>query len=97
MPNWSQISGAVDRVILITLGWFVGKGYISSGDATIITGGLVAILGVFYSMFVNRNANLAKQAASIPGTIVVTTPEVAAATPNNQNILPNTQTQVVPK
>lgn len=93
MPNWSQLSGAVDRVLLITLSYFVGKGYISQGDATTLVGGLVAIIGVGYSMYVNRPTNLVKQAASVPGTTVVTDKNIANNT-TQTNILSNTTNEV---
>lgn len=93
MLNWSQISGAVDRVILITLSYFVGKGYITQGDAVTITGGVVAILGVIYSIYVNRNTNLVKQAASVPDTTVVTTQDIAYNT-TAPNIVSNRQVEV---
>lgn len=32
--------------------------------------------------------------ASVPGTVVVTTPEIAAATPNAPNVISNTETQL---
>ncbi len=96
MPNWSQLSGAVDRVLLITLSYFVGKGYISQGDATTLVGGLVAILGVAYSLYVNRNTNLTKQAASVPGTTIITDASIASNT-TQPNIVSNTTNKVTPK
>lgn len=95
MPNWSQVSGGLDRVVLVALTWLASKGYITSADVANYATLIVGVLGALYAFYVNRNTNLAKQAASIPGTTVVTTPEIAAATPNKQNILSNKTAQVI--
>lgn len=65
MPNWSQLTGAADRLIMIGLGLLVGKGYITSADVQPLAEAALAILGAGYALYVNRNANLLKQAASV--------------------------------
>jgi hypothetical protein len=95
MPNWSQVSGGLDRVVLVALTWAASKGYITSADVANYATLIVGVLGALYAFYVNRNTNLAKQAASIPNTVVVTTPEIAAATPNSQNILSNSTAKVI--
>lgn len=95
--NWSQITGALDRIVLIGLTWAVSKGYITSADVAPLSAAIIAVAGAGYSLYVNRPTNLAKQAASIPGTTVVTTPEIAAATPNLENIVSQTDVKVVQK
>ena len=94
MPNWSQISGVIERVITAAVMFAVGKGYITSGDATNVIALIVGILSAFYAFFVNRNINLAKQAASIPNTIVVTESNVATKT-TQSNIVSNASFKVV--
>lgn len=94
MPNWSQISGVIERVITAAVMFAVGKGYITSGDATNVIALIVGILSAFYAFFVNRNINLAKQAASIPNTIVVTESHVATKT-TQSNIVSNASFKVV--
>lgn len=96
-PNGSQISGAADRVVIAGLVYLASKGYITSADVANLATMIVTILGAVYAYYINRNTNLAKQAASIPGTTIITTPEIAAATPDLSNVVSNTDTKVVSK
>jgi|SRR6185312_3391745 len=96
-PNWSQLSGAVDRVTLIALTYAASKGWITPSDVAGIATMVVGIAGSVYAFYVNRNTNLAKQAASIPNTTVVTTPEIAAATPQLNNVVSTTEVKVTNK
>lgn len=97
MPNWSQLSGIVDRLVLMGLSYAVAKGWITSADVAPLAELGVALVGAGYALFVNRQANLAKQAASIPNTTVITTKEIAAATPKQDNIVSSADVKVVPK
>ncbi len=97
MPNWSQVSGVADRVILIGLTYAASKGLITSADVAGLATMFVGIAGAVYAYYVNRNTNLAKQAASIPNTTVVTTSEIAKATPSQDNIVSSTEMKVVNK
>jgi hypothetical protein len=97
MPNWSQLSGAADRIVLIFLTFAVSKGWILPADVATLATALVAVAGAAYSVYVNRNTNLAKQAASIPNTTVVTTPDIACNTPGQANIVSNDEKKVVSK
>lgn len=97
MPNWSQLTGVADRVILILLTYAAAKGWIASTDVAGLATLILAILGAVYAFYVNRNTNLAKQAAAIPNTTVITTPEIAKATPDQSNIVSNADLKVVPK
>lgn len=96
MPNWSQVSGGVDRIILVALSFAVGKGWITQGDVANYSALILGILGALYSFWVNRSANLAKRAAAVPGTTVVTTPEIANAVPDAK-VVSNTEHEVVAK
>jgi hypothetical protein len=97
VPNWSQLSGVVERLITAALMYAVGRGWILSSDvAPLVALGLAAV-SAGYAVVVNRNTNLAKQAGSIPNTTVVTTPEIAAATPQQPNIVSNADVKVVTK
>ena len=93
LVNNSQITGAIDRVVLMGLTYAAGKGWITTTDIANYLALIVGILGSGYAFYVNRNTNLAKQAASVPGTTVVTTPEIAAATPNQTNIISTSETK----
>lgn len=96
MPNWSQISGGLDRILLVGLTWLASKGYITSADVANYAALIVGIAGALYAFYVNRNTNLAKQAASIPGTTVLTTPEIANNTVQ-PNVVSNTTNKVEKK
>jgi hypothetical protein len=94
--NWTQISGGVDRLVLIGLTWAVSKGYILPADVVPLATLAVAAVGAAYAVYVNRDTNLAKRAASIPNTTVITTADIAKATPNQNNIISNTENSAVP-
>lgn len=96
MPNWTQISGVLDRAVLIGLTWLASKGYITSADVANYATLILAIAGAAYAFWINRNTNLANRASSIPGTTVVTTPEIAAALPQS-NVVSNEDKKVVTK
>lgn len=78
-------------------------GLISDGVVKVCTGvaGLLGVLAPIYSAFrAAHNASPTMQAANlvkeVPGTVVVTTPEVAAAVPSAA-VVSNTETKVVSK
>ena len=100
MPNWSQLSGAADRIVLVVLTWLVGKGYITSADVTPIATAILAILGAGYAIYVNRNGNLLKQAASVKvdgqATTVVAPDALAKSLPQS-NIVSADDNKVVSK
>ena len=96
MPNWTQISGGVDRVILVGLTWLASKGYITSADVANYATLILGIAGAAYAFWVNRNTNLANRASTIPGTVVVTTPAIASALPQS-NVVSSDANKVVSK
>lgn len=101
MVNKDQTTGIIERIIyaaVLALAMkLVQHGYIDSDMATYIATGAVAAFGSVYAWWINRPQAIAQAAANIPGTTVVTTPEIAAATPNNANIVSNTATKVEQK
>ena len=97
MPNWSQISGVVERILTAAIMFAVGKGWIAGSDAANIVALLLGIMSALYAYYVNRATNLAKQAAAIPGTTVITSPAIAAATPAQDNIVSTAEVKAVPK
>lgn len=77
---------------------------IASGVESIAKGiaGLVAILTPIYTMWkAANNASPVGQATglrqAVPGTTIVTTPELANAMPNDNNVIANTDVKVIPK
>lgn len=96
MPNWTQISGGLDRVILIGLTWAASKGYITTADVANYATLILGIAGAGYAFWINRNTNLVNRASSVPNTTVVTTPEIAAALPQS-NVVSADDKKVVTK
>lgn len=97
LPNTPQVTGAADRIVIAALMYGVGKGWIGADDVANIAAFIITVGGAGYSFYVNRNTNLAKQAAAIPNTVVVTTPEIANATPHQDNIVSISDVAVVQK
>lgn len=93
MPNWSQVSGVIERVVMAGVMFGVGKGWITGADAANLTAMIVGIMAAIYAYWVNRPKNLIKQAASVDKTVIVTTPEIAYNTPQS-NIVSNTTNKV---
>jgi len=94
--TWDQISGPLDRMILVLLTFLVSKGYISTQDVAGYAALALGILGAIYGWWVNRPKAIVQSAAALPGTTVVTTANLAAATPQ-ENIKSNVTNQVVTK
>ena len=79
MPSWDQISGIVDRVVLVVLTYLVSKGVLVATDVAGLATLVVGVIGAFWGWWVNRQAALAKAAAQIP-TVTVTTSDPKLAT-----------------
>ncbi len=93
-----QITGIIERVIyalaMAVLTKLVAKGYIDQDMAAYMAGGAVTLFGGAWAWWINRPKALLQSAAAVPGTTVVTTPALAAATPNESNILSNQTVEV---
>lgn len=105
MPS-TQVSGILDRAIAVLatmwLGWMVKRGYLGESDAGALAPALILLPSLFWGWWVNRDKALVQAAAAVVGadgkkTVVVTSPELAAATPNENNIVSNTEAKVVTK
>ena len=83
MPNWTQVSGGVDRIVLVGLTWLASKGYITSADVANYATLILGIAGAAYAFWINRNTNLVNRASSVPQTTVVTSAEIAEALPQS--------------
>lgn len=96
-----QISGMLDRVGLVFATWFlaymVRKGWIGTEDSATLLPGLILIPALIWGWYNNRNKALLQSAANVPGTVVVTSPALAAATPGQNNIVSSSDVKVTNK
>lgn len=95
--QWTQISGILDRVVIALLTWLAAKGYIASGEIANYAALILGIAAAVWGWYVNRPKAIAQAAAELPGTVLVTTPALAAATPDQSNIVSNSSNKVVPR
>jgi len=93
-----QLSGGLDRALTVLVTWLLTylttKGYITSSQAADFMPLILAIVTAIYGWYVNRPIAIAQSAAALPGTTVVTTADIAQATPNEKNIVSNKTNQV---
>jgi hypothetical protein len=68
-------------------------------NSVVIIVGVVAPLlsGYFASRSASPASQAASMAANVPGTVIVTSPEIAKATPDSPNVVSNTEVKVVQK
>lgn len=93
MPTWDQIKGIMERLILIGLAGATAAGWIGEGDAETYGPAVLLLIGSIYAWWVNRPKAIVQSAAALPGTVVVTTPDLAKSTPE-PNIVSNITSQV---
>lgn len=99
--NKDQVTGISERVlygfVMAMFGLGVKKGWYDNETAAYLAGGAVTLIGGIWAWWINRPQALIRAAAqSTPGTVVVTTPEIANATPES-NIVSNQTSKVMPK
>lgn len=98
-PSKDQATGVAERIIyglaMGVLMKLVAAGYLDADMAPYVAGGIVTLVGGVWAWWINRPKALLQSAASVPGTTVVTTPDLAKATPNEANIVSNTNNKVV--
>lgn len=103
-----QIKGMLDRAlaVLVTmwLGWMVKKGWLGESDVAALVPALVALPAIAYGWWNNQDFKLLQKAANVPNpeapngkTIIVADPALAAATPDQNNIVSSATTKVVTK
>lgn len=90
------------RSTLITAGvsWLTKSGIAASTATELVTTAvafLMAAGAAGWGFYAKRNAGLAMAAASVPGTVVITAPEIASATPAHNNIISNQTNTVTAK
>ena len=102
-----QIKGMLDRAATVlatmALAWMVKKGFIGEADSAQLLPALVILPAIAYGWWNNRPKALLQSAANVTDpatgkpTVIVTSPEMAAATPEQTNIISNTAVKVVQK
>lgn len=95
LPNNLQTQNSLTTIVGFIAGFMAAK-FTFFDQATwlailMAVGGAIAVV---YNAIINRNIGVAKAAAAIPGTTVVTTPEIAAATPAQANIVSHDEVMV---
>lgn len=102
-----QIKGMVDRTILVLATWLLSKavsaGWLSQADSAQLLPALIVLPALAWGWWNNRDKALIQSAGNVvdPKTnkpvIIVASPEMAAATPAQSNIVSNTEVKVVDK
>lgn len=103
-----QISGIADRTISNTLVWLASfvlakiaaAGYLDASDIPQLSVALILLGSAAWGCWTNRPIAIAQAAGNIlrpdgTKTVVVTSPEIAAATPGQANIVSNVANTVV--
>jgi|GEM_PF-1503369 len=81
-----QITGILRAILAALGGFFIGKGMISAATFDWLTGGVLALAPILWSMWTNRPAGIAASAQAVPGVTVTTSP---AASPAVQTAVAN--------
>lgn len=102
-PTWDQIKGVVERLItvgvasifslIVLKGWITKQQAIDYGAELVPL--IIAAASAYYGWKINRPKEIAQSAAALPGTVVVTTPDIAGSTPE-RNIVSSRAVDVVP-
>lgn len=95
MPTKDQITGLVERGVTVFVTYAVAKGWIDVKMASDIGPLIIGFLSIAYAVYVNRPKAIVQSAAALPGTTVITTPDLAHSTPE-PNIVSVTANTVVP-
>lgn len=102
-----QVKGMIDRTILVLATWLLSKavsaGWLSQADSAQLLPALIILPALAWGWWNNRDKALIQSAANVvdPGTgkptIIVTSPEMAAATPGQNNVVSTDDVKVVNK
>jgi hypothetical protein len=106
-PGPDQTKGMMDRAAAVIatwfLGWMVTKGWLGASDSAVLLPAVILLPSIAYGAWVNRDKALIQSAGNVVDpktckpTIIVTSPEMAAATPDQNNIVSNTDVKVTKK
>lgn len=99
MPTFDQIRAPLERVLLVALTYAVAKGWIAKELVGDILALVLAVGGFAWGIYTTRPSVVAARAAEIlpEGSTIVTSPEIAKATPGNANIVSSSTMEVVEK
>ena len=102
-----QVKGMIDRTILVLATWILSKsvsaGWLSQADSAQLLPALIILPALAWGWWNNRDKALLQSAGNVidPKTnkpaIIVTSPEMAAATPGQNNIVSSADVKVVTK
>lgn len=103
-----QSMGVTERIAYAAVFWLcmrlASRGYMSPEMAEYVALGIVAGGGAVMGWWQNRPKILVEAVSNIPNpdspngrTVVVTTPELAAATPAAPTVISSTEAKIVPK
>ncbi len=77
-----KINSLLRHILTFGGGFLVTYGWIQESDLPGVVGAMLTIGGIVWAQFNKTKKSIVSQAANIDGTIVVTTPELAAAVPS---------------
>lgn len=99
MPTFDQIRAPLERVLYIALGYIAAKGWIGKEMVGDIITVVLALAAAGYGIYTTKQSVVAARAAdALPaGSVIVTSSEIAAATPNNPNVVSKADVKVVEK
>lgn len=80
--NWTQLSGIIDRILLVILTYVASKGWINPADVAGYVTLILGVVGAIYGWYVNRPTAIIQAAEAIPAVKSVT----VAATPEGKAI-----------
>lgn len=96
--NKTQLTTTLAPIISFIAGWLAGKfPSIGLGGWTEILMYVVGLVGTLWSVWSTKPTSLADTVGNMPGTTVVTTPDIAAALPANDSVVSAGLNKVVPK
>lgn len=90
-----QTKSIGERAATVLVTWAVARGWIPTGDATVMVGFVVSVIPLVWAWWHNRQQALVQKAATVPNTTVVTVPALAAAAPE-KNVVSAAANVVVP-
>lgn len=82
-----MLDRAVTVLATMLLTWMVKRGWIGESDSAQLLPAVILLPALAWGWWNNRNKALVQSASNVPGTVVVTTPELALDTPNQKNII----------
>lgn len=76
--SWEKIASILRHILTFGGGFIVAKGWVSEATVQSAIGVIITLGGIVWGQFNKTEASLVSMAADVPGTIIVTTPALAA-------------------